>query len=129
MEQQKYLIDTNAVIDYIGNILPSNAMLFMNNIVDEIPYVSIITKIEVLGFETLEEHYKLLSDFMDDALIFGLTDDIVKVCIEIRKKYNVKLPDALIAATSLAKDLILISRNNKDFRKIKELKFIDPWYL
>ena len=48
MEQQQYLIDTNAVVDYIGNKLPVDGMAFMNNVIDNVPFVSIITKIEVL---------------------------------------------------------------------------------
>ena len=127
MEQQQYLIDTNAVVDYIGNKLPVDGMAFMNNVIDNVPFVSIITKIEVLGFTTLDKHYKLLTDFMDDAFIFSLSNEIVDICIELRKKYKIKLPDAIIAATALSQNLVLISRNDKDFKKIYELQLFNPW--
>jgi len=127
MEQQQYLIDTNAVVDYIGNKLPMDGMAFMNNVIDNVPFVSIITKIEVLGFTTLDKHYKLLTDFMDDAIIFTLSNEIVDTCIELRKKYKIKLPDAIIAATALSQNLVLISRNDKDFKKIYELQLFNPW--
>jgi len=127
MEQQQYLIDTNAVVDYIGNKLPVDGMAFMNNVIDNVPFVSIITKIEVLGFTTLDKHYKLLTDFMDDAIIFTLSNEIVDTCIELRKKYKIKLPDAIIAATALSQNLVLISRNDKDFKKIYELQLFNPW--
>lgn len=52
MEQPNYLIDTNAVIDYLGRKLPDYGMSFMNTVIDAVPNVSIITKIEVLGFNT-----------------------------------------------------------------------------
>jgi hypothetical protein len=55
MEKQQYLIDTNAVIDYLGNKLPDSGMEFMNKVIDGTPNVSIITKIEVLGFNSPEE--------------------------------------------------------------------------
>ncbi|HAL83190.1 MAG TPA: hypothetical protein DCO83_13965 [Mucilaginibacter sp.] len=46
--------------------------------------------------------------------------------IELRKKYKIKLPDALIAATALHYRLILITRNISDFNKIAGLKIINP---
>jgi hypothetical protein len=46
MEQPQYLIDTNAVIDYLGKKLPDKGMDFMNELVDEIPKISIISKME-----------------------------------------------------------------------------------
>lgn len=64
MEQPQYLIDTNVVIDYLGQKLSVSGMNFMNTIIDNIPNVSVVTKMEVLGFNTPVEHYKLLTQFM-----------------------------------------------------------------
>jgi hypothetical protein len=126
MEQPQYLIDTNTVIDYLGKNLPVNGMNFMNDIIDAVPNVSVVTKIEVLGFNAADEHYQMLSNFMNDATIFDLTSNIVDASILIRKKHKTKLPDAIIAATALVYDLILITRNTSDFKNITELKVIDP---
>ena len=126
MEQPKYLIDTNAIIDYWGQKLPSEGMIFMDTIIDVIPKISIITKIEVLGFNAPDQHYKLLTSFMDDATIFDLTNEVVDASIAIRKNHKTKLPDAIIAATALVYNLVLISRNTSDFKNIKGLTFIDP---
>lgn len=67
MEQPQYLIDTNVVIDYLGSKLPASGMDFMNTVIDAVPNVSVVTKIEVLGFNAPEQHYKTLSDFINDA--------------------------------------------------------------
>ncbi|MBI1193471.1 MAG: PIN domain-containing protein [Bacteroidetes bacterium] len=45
---------------------------------------------------------------------------------EIRKTYNIKLPDAIIAATSLAYDLTLLTRNTADFKNIIGVNVINP---
>ncbi|MBS1751893.1 MAG: hypothetical protein JST63_18485 [Bacteroidetes bacterium] len=45
----------------------------------------------------------------------------------MRKTYNIKLPDAIIAATALSYELILITRNTIDFKNINNLKLINPW--
>lgn len=55
MEQPQYLIDTNVGIDYLGKKLPLSGMNFMNGIIDDVPNVSVITKIEVLGFNAAGE--------------------------------------------------------------------------
>ena len=102
-------------------------MFFMNDIVDATPKVSVVTKIEVLGFSTAEEHYQLLTNFMIDTLIFDLTDEIVDETIKIRKLCKTKLPDAIIAATALIYGFSLITRNTKDFENISDLKLINPW--
>lgn len=129
MEQPQYLIDTNVVIDYLGKKLPLNGMEFRNAIIDDIPNVSVVTKIEVLGFNAPDEHYQLLTDFMNDATIFDLNDSIVDASIDVRKKNKTKLPDAIIAATALVYNLTIISRNINDFKNISGLNCINPWEL
>ena len=127
MEEPNYLIDTNTVIDYLGRKLSEKSMTFMDSIIDLVPNVSIITKIEVLGFTTSASQYRILTDFMDDSSIFELTEEVADSCIDLRKKYKTKLPDAIIAATALVYEFTLITRNVSDFKKIKNLKIVDPY--
>lgn len=47
--------------------------------------------------------------------------------ILIRRQYKIKLPDAIIAATALVHNLILVTRNTSDFKNIPELQLINPW--
>ena len=126
---QQYLIDSNTVIDYLSGKMPEKGMSFMNQVINDIPNISVITKIEVLGYKTSTEAYQLLSDFVGDSIVLGLSDDIVEQTIEIRKEFKTKTPDAIIAATALVNQLTLISRNVKDFDKIKGLKFSDHYDL
>ncbi len=122
---QQYLIDSNAFIDYLSGKIPEKGMSFMNQVINNIPNISVITKIEVLGYRTTHEAYKLLSGFVDDSIVIGLTDDIVERTIGIRKEMKIKTPDALIAATAIVNQLTLISRNTKDFDKIEGLEVIN----
>jgi predicted nucleic acid-binding protein len=126
MEQQRYLIDTNAIIDYLGNKITANGMQFMNTVINAVPNISVITKIEVLGFNTTIEEYQLLTDFMDDANVIELSKEVADICIDLRKKYKIKLPDAIIAATALAANSTLITRNSSDFKNIIGLSVINP---
>ena len=72
MEQPQHIVDTNVVIDYLGKNLPTSGMSFMNGVIDSVPTISVITKIEVLGFNAPEKHYQLLVNFMNDSAIIQL---------------------------------------------------------
>ena len=118
----RYLIDTNIIIDFSENRLPVNAKLFVAEIIDKEPNISIINKIELLGFSVVTSE---IIEFTDAANIINLTEDIANQTIRLRKKRKIKLPDAIIAATALVYNLTLISRNTKDFDGIDGLEFIN----
>lgn len=126
MEQKRYLIDSNAMIDYLGATFPASGMDFMHNVIDDTPIISVITKIEVLSFNAPEQHYKLLIDFIQDSAILALSNEIVETCIKIRKAYKTKLPDAIIAATAIVNNQVLITRNSSDFKNIVGLQTLNP---
>ncbi len=102
-------------------------MDFMHTVIDAGPHVSVITKIELPGFNAPECHYKTLTDFISDATVLELTNSVAEASIEIRKKHKTKLPDAIIAATALVNHLDLISHNIADFKNIDGIKVIDPY--
>ncbi len=129
MEQPEYLIDTNTVIDYLGRKMPEAGMAFLNEVLDSTPKVSVITKIEVLGFNAPNEHSLLLENFMNDVSLIELNAAIVERTIAIRKLYKTKLPDAIIAATALVHELTLVTRNTADFKNIAGIKLLDPYLL
>ncbi|MGV3599905.1 MAG: type II toxin-antitoxin system VapC family toxin [Dyadobacter fermentans] len=64
--------------------------------------------------------------FVNGSTVLDLNRDIVDQTIEVRKKYRLKLPDAFIAATAIVNNFTLIADNDKDFRKVDILKYINP---
>jgi hypothetical protein len=79
MEQFQYLIDTNSVIDYLGGKLPISGTAFMDLVIDAHPNISVITKIEVLGFKATAEVDMLLTSFMNDARVLDLSNSLAVV--------------------------------------------------
>ncbi|MBN2893610.1 MAG: PIN domain-containing protein [Bacteroidales bacterium] len=47
--------------------------------------------------------------------------------MEIKQKYNLKLGDSIIGATAILNDLIVVTRNEKDFKKIPDLSVLNPF--
>jgi predicted nucleic acid-binding protein len=127
----RYLWDTNIVIYYLQQQLPTSAEEFIDKILQSSsPIISVISEIELLCWKTQSESdIKVLQEFIDNVLTIDLEQNIKLKTAEIRRTYSIKLPDAVIAATALEYDLILISRNKRDFDKIAGLKIIDPFIL
>jgi predicted nucleic acid-binding protein len=128
MGRQEYLIDTNVAIDYIGEVLPRKALAMLDGIIDRQFYLSVINKIELLGFAGITENEEIkFQELINAADVLDLDEDIVISTIEIRKQYKTKLPDAIIAATALVNKFTIISRNIKDFDKIEGLIVLNPY--
>lgn len=124
---QKFLIDSNAIIDFLADKFSGKNLDFINEVIDAIPVTSGISKIEVLGFQTSPADQQILTSFFDDAIVIDLTNAVAEQTIAIRKSHKIKLPDAIIASTALVFNLTLISRNTYDFRKIDGLTIINPY--
>jgi predicted nucleic acid-binding protein len=95
-------------------------------VIDNEPNISIINKIELLGFSIVTPE---IIEFTDSTNIINLTEDVANQTISLRKKCKIKLPDAIIAATALVYNLTLISRNSRDFDGIDGLEFVNPYIL
>jgi len=119
MERKNYLIDTNVAIYYFGLAMSNESEKFMDQILGKKYYISVINRIELLGFKRLNGNESdALSSFISNSIIIDLEEDIILETIQIRKKYNIKLPDAIIAATCLVNNCSLITNNIKDFDEI-----------
>ena len=130
MGESEYLIDTNVAIEYIGASLPEKALSKLDTIINSQFYISVINKIELLGFSGLTENEtEKFTLFIDSAINIGLNRDVVNMTIEIRKAFKIKIPDAIIAATALTYDLVLITRNTADFKNIPNIRMLESTQL
>lgn len=103
----QYLIDTNIVSKYLSGLLPPEGGRLLDSVVDSIPQISVITQIELLswkgGFEVR------IGEFINDSSVFGLTPEVVEMCIKLRREKKIRTPDAIIAATAIVYDLTLLT--------------------
>ncbi len=116
------LVDTNI----IGTALSDKKFFTSHFNKMSVIGISIITKYEFLYNPNLSVKYKyLFEEYVDTIEVYNLlkTDSILqKHIISIRKKYKLKLPDAIIAATALSCNATLVSADDV-FLKIHNLKF------
>jgi predicted nucleic acid-binding protein len=109
--------DTNIII-YLSKKLLNTDDIIKHN---EKYAISIVSYMEILGynFQNKQEEIfieKMLSYFK----IVYIDIDIANEVIKLRKKYKIKLPDAIIVATSSLNNARLIT-NDIQLSKIKEL--------
>ena len=119
-------MDTNAVIEFLGDRLPTSGSNWLQNIVEEnLHHLSVINQIELLGFNGSPTEMQTLEEFIGMTNVLPLSDVVAQKTIELRKNYKIKLPDAIIAATALAYNLTLITRNTSDFQKVAGLACVN----
>jgi predicted nucleic acid-binding protein len=127
----KYIWDTNTAIYYLQQQFPIEAEKFIDDSLKEAhPCISAITEIELLSWKTANENdIEVIHHFISDAFVIELERPIKLKAADIRKVYGIKLPDAIIAATTLVYGLTLITRNINDFRNIKGISILNPFDL
>jgi predicted nucleic acid-binding protein len=127
---QKYLIDSNVIIDYVAGLLPVEGSDFVEQIFNQEFLTSVIVKIEVLGFDDVPHKMSAMEEFIAMAKIIPLDEKVTNTTINMRRKYKkLKLGDAIIASTALEHNLILITGNIADFKNIHNLTILNPYQI
>lgn len=119
------IFDTNILI-YLSKYL-----LSPQKILTQQAKISVITKIEALGyqFKNIDE-LSLLVGLCHELPVVPLSDIIAEETINLRKNNRIKLPDAIIYATALVEGLPLLTNNISDFKSLNgNVKLIDPFTL
>jgi predicted nucleic acid-binding protein len=121
---KSFLIDTNVIIDFSEGRFATAAKAFVAEVINKNPTISAITQIELLGFSVVP---KQIVNFVKYANISSINNKVINKTIEIRKTHKMKLPDAIIAATALVNNQILLTRNVSDFKNIEHLVIENPY--
>jgi predicted nucleic acid-binding protein len=117
------LLDSNIII---YSVQPEYQIIleFLSSKEDNIS-ISIVSKIEVLGYHDLSEFVKEnLQLFFSEIPIINLSDEIAEIAIQLRQKKKMTLGDSIIAATAIHKNIPLLTNNIKDFKHIENLVLI-----
>ena len=125
---QKYLIDSNVLIDYMAKLIPAKGSDFVENLFDTQFLISVVTKIEVLGYNDFPSKTSAMRNFVSLSEILPLNETVTEKTIELKRLFRkMKLGDAIIASTAIAYSLVLITRNVDDFKFIPNLTVLNPY--
>lgn len=119
MNGKEILVDTNIILYLLSGSNTLEEYLHGKDI-----YLSFITELELIPPKniSIKEEQKI-TELLNDSSIIHLNDRIKEKYIELRKKYHLKLADAIIVATAIAFDFPLITAD-KQFKIVKGLNLI-----
>jgi len=118
----RYLLDTNALVYFL-----EDAVTGFQGIEDgDEVHFSFITRIELFCGNIDEEEIFTITRFLKEFGEFSVDEGIVERTIYVRKKYGLKIPDAIIVATAIEKELVLITADKEIIKKVNDIKIIDP---
>jgi predicted nucleic acid-binding protein len=113
MTESRFVLDTNAVIFLItkGNVIPSS---FENDLDEADLFISVITEIELFAKPELPpSEEEGLRVFLSDRIsIINLTNEIKNEAIAIRRFTRRKIPDSIVAATSIMINAVLLTNDH-----------------
>ena len=138
----KYLLDTNIISELISKKPNPNVIKFLTLIEEENVFLSVITIGEIkTGIEKLDDTNKrknILLNWLNKELIPRFNNKIINIDLEIMQEWGklyaklkkegkpIPLMDSLIASTAISKNLILVTRNEKDFYNLN-ISIINPF--
>lgn len=119
MSGTKILIDTDIAINLFRGDRHLAVLLQ-----DTEAYISIVGELGLLGYQAIPvEEEPWVEKFLNECIVIGLIDGIKEIAIYVQRQYGLKLPDAIIAATSIFLGVPLLSTDDH-FERVKELIFI-----
>lgn len=111
------LVDTDVFVDHLRGARR------LKQASDRIVY-SVITRCELFaGRETDESQIQRLLGAFDEIPVARA---IAERAGRLRRTTGIRTPDALIAATALEHQLILVTRNTRDFESVRGLRIRSP---
>lgn len=111
-----------------GAVLDTNACLYLlkqqarPDFVLEDGLVSVVTEVELLGYPAITaEDEELIRGFLSNLKLIQVDEGVRSAAIRLRRKYRLRLGDALICGTALARSVPLVT-NDRDLARVIEIE-------
>jgi len=115
MSGDNYCLDTNILI-YLLN----GDKTLIEKVQSKVIYISFITEIELLSHPTItEEEKEIIRVMLRDITIIEMNPTIKLRVIELRRKFRLKIPDAIVLATAEYLKMPLFT-TDKDFQQVTD---------
>ena len=118
MSGRDVLLDTNAVLYLLGGriqfeTLPAGVF-----------HISCITEMELLSYPKLKKtEEQAILRFLKEVDIIDLNSEVRSMAVTLRRRYSLRHPDAIIAATSIVRTAPLVTFD-KRLMKIEGLQVV-----
>jgi predicted nucleic acid-binding protein len=117
-------LDTNILIAYLNGD---------NNVISALSqwkkegralFVSSVALAETLSYPAITpSDADIIRDFVGETISVPFDNSLAEIAASLRRKYKIRLPDAVVAATALSRNTPIVTRD-RQFLKIKEISVI-----
>ena len=111
LRELKALIDSDVLLDFLDGFPAAAEELTRYR--DRC--VSIISWMELMAGAKTTAEEETRRGFLSHFQVLPLTSPVAEEAVILRRKHRLKLPDAIIWATAVTANCLLVSRNRKDF--------------
>jgi predicted nucleic acid-binding protein len=135
----KYLVDTNVISEMTKAKPNENVIKWFTDNYESDMFLSVMSIGEIvfgISKHTDENRKKKLSVWLDSVICEGFLGRIIEIDTAVMTAWGemtAKLPrplqtqDTLIAATAIAHNMTVVTRNVQDFEDIANLKILNPF--
>jgi|GEM_PF-2436962 len=85
-------MDSNVLIDYVAERFKHNQLKVLDLIFDEKLRISIITKIEISGYNGVHGEEAKMIEFLSNTDVIALDENVASATISLKKKLKIKTP-------------------------------------
>lgn len=90
--------------------------------------IASVTKIEALGFASIKPDEELaIRELFGSCIVHALDEAVIDRAVPVRRGPKIGTLDAIIAATALVHDVVLVTRNVDDFKGVQGLRVLNPF--
>jgi len=118
MDKIRFMLDTNVIIDTLNNNL--DLLAFLQSFPGCEVYINPVVAIEVLAKADMSENEEAAARALLDSFKWAEIDKTVcDIAVQIRRAKELRLPDALIAASAITLNAAVLSNDShlRDYRR------------
>ncbi len=119
----RYLADTTVLIDHLRSDIQAKQFLKKHA-----PYLSTVTVAELIqgtkNKNELNVVLRVCKAFTELEITKKISNKAINLLVDFHLSHGLRFLDAIIASTAIENNLILVTKNMKDFRFITGLKII-----
>ena len=121
------VIDSNIFIDHLRSYSP--AVEFFRNLSSSSVMFSALTETELIAGKSCNENNTrtIVLNMLNSFTKVDVNNPIALKAGDLSRIYGTDMPDSIIAATAIICKAELLTRNVKDFEKIKGLRVRSPY--
>jgi predicted nucleic acid-binding protein len=119
MSGNSFFVDTNIILYLLSGNRTIADILQKKQI-----FISFITQLELHGFlKESESELEIIKEFISQCTVVDINQNIKGIVVDLRRKYRIKFPDAIIMASSIYYNVPIFTAD-VDFKKVEEINLL-----